>query len=105
MAIKQIKSGKAVGPKNISAEALKSDVEVTANMLHFLFKKIWEEEQVPMDWKEHLIKIPKRGYLSRCESYRGVTLLSVPGRVFSSVAKPDERCSRRPTSRLIGWVP
>ncbi|VDP38139.1 unnamed protein product [Schistosoma curassoni] len=60
MAIRQIKSGKAAGPDNIPAEALKPDIEVTTNMLHLLFKKIWEEEQVPIDWKEgHLIKIAK----------------------------------------------
>ncbi|VDP87425.1 unnamed protein product, partial [Schistosoma mattheei] len=79
MAIRQIKSGKATGPDNIPAEALKSDIKVPTNMLHLLFKKIWEEEQVPMDWKEgHLIKIPKKGDLSKCENYREITLLSIP---------------------------
>ncbi|VDP26420.1 unnamed protein product [Schistosoma curassoni] len=39
-----------------------------------------------MDWKEgHLIKIPKKGDLSKCEKYRGITLLSVPGKVFNRV--------------------
>ena len=86
MAIRQIKSGKAAGPDNIPAEALKSDIEITANMLHLLFKKIWEEEQVPTDWKEgYLIKIPKKGDLSQCENYRGISLLSVPGKVFNRV--------------------
>ncbi|VDP89275.1 unnamed protein product, partial [Schistosoma mattheei] len=79
MVIRQIKNGKAAGPNNISAEALKSDIEVPTNMLHLLFKKIWEEEQVPVDWKEgNLIKIPKEVDLSKCENYRGITLLSVP---------------------------
>ncbi|VDP86260.1 unnamed protein product [Schistosoma mattheei] len=86
MAIRQIKSGKAAGPDSILAEALKSDIEVTTNMLHPLLKKIWEEEQVPMDWKEgHLIKIPKEGDLRKCENYRGITLLSVKGKVFNRV--------------------
>ncbi|VDP10548.1 unnamed protein product [Schistosoma margrebowiei] len=40
MAIRQIKNGKAAGPDNIPAEALKSDIEATTNMLHLLFKKI-----------------------------------------------------------------
>ncbi|VDP87124.1 unnamed protein product [Schistosoma mattheei] len=86
MAIRQIKSGKAAGLDNIPVEALKSDIEVTTNMLHLLFKKIWEKEQVPTDWDEgHLIKIAKKGDLSKCENYRGVTLLSVPGKVFNRV--------------------
>ncbi|VDP78327.1 unnamed protein product [Schistosoma curassoni] len=85
-AIRQIKSGNAAGPDNIPAEALKSDIEVTTNILHLLSKKIWEEEQVPMDWKEgHLIKIPKKGDLSKCENYGGIILLSVPGKVFNRV--------------------
>ncbi|VDP55094.1 unnamed protein product [Schistosoma mattheei] len=65
---------------------MKPDIEVTTNMLHLLFKRIWEKEQVPMDWKEgHLIRIPKKGDLSKCENYRGVTLLSVPGKVFNKL--------------------
>ncbi|VDP84882.1 unnamed protein product, partial [Schistosoma mattheei] len=79
MAVRQIKNGKAAGPDNIPAEALKSDVEVTTSMLYPLFKEIWEKEQVPMDWREgHLVKIPKKGDLSKCEKYRGITLLSIP---------------------------
>ncbi|CAH8549680.1 unnamed protein product [Schistosoma guineensis] len=86
MAVRQIKNGKAAGPDNIPAEALKSDIETTTSMLYLLFKKIWEEEQVPMDWKEgHLVKIPKKGDLSKCENYRGITLLSIPGKVFNRV--------------------
>ncbi|VDO99558.1 unnamed protein product [Schistosoma curassoni] len=55
-------------------------------MLHLLFKKIWEEEQVPMDWKKgHLVKIPKKGDLSKCENYRVITLLSIPGKVLNRV--------------------
>ncbi|VDP47769.1 unnamed protein product [Schistosoma margrebowiei] len=52
MAIRQIKSGKAAGPDKIPAEALKSDIGVTTNMPHLLFTKIWEEEQVSMNWKK-----------------------------------------------------
>ncbi|VDP83889.1 unnamed protein product [Schistosoma curassoni] len=86
MTIRQIKSGEAARPDNITVEALKSDIEVTTNMLHLLFKNIWKEEQVPMDWKEgHLINIPKKGGLSKCENYRGITLLSIPGKVFNRV--------------------
>lgn len=55
-------------------------------MLHPLFTKIWEEEEVPGDWKEgYLIKIPKKGDLSNCANYRGIILLSVPGKVFNRV--------------------
>ena len=85
-AIKQLRNGKAAGPDGIPAEALKADLETSVEMLHPLFMKIWEEEQVPSDWKEgYLIKIPKKGDLSSCSNYRGITLLSIPGKVFNRV--------------------
>ena len=53
------------------------ETETTVEMLYPLFKKIWEEETVPHDWKEgYLIKLPKKGDLSQCFNYRGITLLS-----------------------------
>ncbi|VDP06126.1 unnamed protein product [Schistosoma curassoni] len=83
IAIRQMNSGEAAGPDNIPAEALKSDIEATANMLQVLYMKIWKEEQVPTNWREgYLIKIPKKGDLSKCGNYRGITLLWVPGNVF-----------------------
>ncbi|VDO92245.1 unnamed protein product [Schistosoma mattheei] len=86
MAIRQIKSDKAEGPNNIPAEALQADVVVTAKILHILFNTIWDEEQVPTDWKEGLlIKIPKKGDLTKCRNYRRITLLSIPGKVFHTI--------------------
>ncbi|VDP37806.1 unnamed protein product [Schistosoma mattheei] len=40
LAIGQIKIGMAAGPDNIRSEALKSDKELTAKMLHILFGEI-----------------------------------------------------------------
>ncbi|VDP34966.1 unnamed protein product [Schistosoma curassoni] len=87
IAIRQIKYAKSKGPDNIPTEALKSDLEVTAKILHISFSNVEEEEQVPLtDWKkEYLIKIPKKGDLNKCENYRGHTLLLVPGNVFNRV--------------------
>ena len=55
-------------------------------MFYPLFCKIWQEEEIPTEWKEgYLIKLPKKGDLSNCANYRGITLLSVPGKVFSRI--------------------
>ncbi|XP_076105822.1 uncharacterized protein LOC143074158 [Mytilus galloprovincialis] len=51
-AIKMLKNNKAPGPDNIPAEALKADIETSTQMLYELFGKIWEEEEVPLEWKE-----------------------------------------------------
>ena len=55
-------------------------------MLAGLFDKIWEEEEIPLEWKEELlIKIPKKGDLVLCSNYRGIILLPVPGKVPNRV--------------------
>ncbi|GFR70251.1 retrovirus-related Pol polyprotein from type-1 retrotransposable element R2, partial [Elysia marginata] len=47
---------------------------------------VWTSGKYPIDWKEgHLVTIPKKGDLSRCENYRRITLLSIPGKVFNRV--------------------
>ena len=62
MAIMKSRNGKDAGPDEIPAEALKADLEATAETLHRLFSKIWEEEKIPENWKEgYIIKIPKKG--------------------------------------------
>lgn len=84
MAIRQLKSGKAAGPDGIPCEALEADIETTVDMLYPLFEKIWEVEEVPLDWKEgYLIKLPKKGDLSNCANYRGITLLDISGKVLN----------------------
>jgi len=38
------------------------------------------------DWKYgHLVKLPKKGNLKEYANWRGITLLSIPGKVFSRV--------------------
>nr|KAG5714221.1 hypothetical protein BaRGS_018438 [Batillaria attramentaria] len=85
-AIMTLKNGKAAGPDEIPAEAIKADTETAVNMLHSLFSKIWEKEEVPAQWKEGIvIKLPKKGDLRDCSNYRGIMLLSVPGKVLNRI--------------------
>ena len=80
-AIRPLKSGKAAGPDGIPCEALKADIETTVDMLYLLFEKICEVEAVPLVWKEgYLIKLPKKGDLSYCTNYRGISFLDVSGK-------------------------
>ena len=83
-AINQMKTGKAAGIDNIPPEVLKEGGAEIVNQLHNIFNKIWSTETPPAEWKKGLlIKIPKNGDLSRCDKWRGITLLSVPSKVFS----------------------
>ena len=45
------KSGKSAGPDSIPAKALKTDIEISVEVLYPLLKKIWEEEHVPSAWR------------------------------------------------------
>nr|KAG5711950.1 hypothetical protein BaRGS_026391 [Batillaria attramentaria] len=85
-AIKFLKSGKAAGPDGIPPEALKADTQTSTDMLHPLLRKTWESESVPQDWKKgHLVKLPKKGDLSSCSNWRGIMLLSIPGKVLTRI--------------------
>jgi len=45
-----------------------------------------QQECAPADWKNGIIiPLPKKGDLSDCGNWRGITLLSVPGKVFSRI--------------------
>ena len=66
-AIRQIKSNKAAGPDHIPPEAIKADVTTSVDIQHTLFTKIWNEEDIPGEWKKGiLIKLPKKGDLGNC---------------------------------------
>nr|KAG5691095.1 hypothetical protein BaRGS_027599 [Batillaria attramentaria] len=79
-----LRNGKAAGPDEIPAEAIKADTETAVNMLHSLFSKIWDKEEVPAQWKEGIIiKLPKKGDLTDCSNYRGIMILSVPAKIAS----------------------
>ena len=52
-----------------------------------LFVRIWEEEQVPMTFKLSRIRALYKNKEDRsdCNSFRGISLLSVPGKIFARV--------------------
>nr|KAG5685711.1 hypothetical protein BaRGS_027976 [Batillaria attramentaria] len=77
---------KQQAPDGIPPEALKADIQTSTDMLHPLLRKIWESESVPQDWKKgHLVKLPKKGDLSSCSNWRGIMLLSIPGKVLTRI--------------------
>ena len=51
-AIKSLRSGKAAGPDGIPPEALKHSLEESTEMLYLLLGRIWQEGDVPQEWKE-----------------------------------------------------
>ena len=83
-AIKHLKNGKTPGVDDIDAEMLKAEPELASGYLCTLFKYI--RDVVPDDWKKAMIvKVPKKGDLSKCDNFRGISLLSVPSKVLGRV--------------------
>ena len=46
----------------------------------------WESGTVPTDWrKAQIVPVHKKGSRTQCKNYRGISLLSVPGKVYATV--------------------
>ncbi len=85
-AIESMKPNKAPGLDQIQAEILKADLDTSTKYLTELFTAIWENEAIPDDWCKGIItKLPKKGDLSSCDSWRGITLLPQPSKVFCKI--------------------
>jgi hypothetical protein len=51
-----------------------------------LLKKAWQSGQIPKDWKHGLnIKLPKKGDLTECSNWRGITLLNIIGKILATI--------------------
>ena len=49
-----------------------------------------EEQSVPIDWQKAL-PIHKKGSRTKCENYRGISVLSIPGKVYASILETRVR--------------
>lgn len=85
VAIQRMNSGKAPGINSITAELLKVCVGFSAHKVHELMVEIWKKEKIPENWKKGLIKLPKKENLKECKNFRGITLLSVVGKILGRI--------------------
>jgi hypothetical protein len=86
-AVAQLKCGKAPGVCGIHAELLRSGGEAVLLRLHAILCAVWRTKIIPTDWKRGLI-VPLwkgKGDPRDCNNSRGVTLLSVPGKVLARI--------------------
>ena len=86
-AISKLKMGKAPGVDGVSAEMLKAGGETVVEWMHWICCLAWEQGVVPEEWVQAII-IPiykGKGCRNECSSYRGVSLLSIPGKVYGMV--------------------
>ena len=79
-AISRIKNGKAGGSSGILPEMVKVACQDPdfQDLLLDLVHTAWREKSVPKDWADAvLVPIRKKGDLSNCDNWRGISLLDV----------------------------
>ena len=85
-AVRNLKNSKSAGPDLIINEFLKYGFHVLRPYLHKLFNVIISTGTYPGLWGEgFIVPIFKKGDIENVENYRGITLLSVVGKLFTSI--------------------
>ena len=74
--------------------------ECSVDMMHTLCNKIYKEKTCPSDWgKAIIVPIHKKKDKTICNNYRGISLLSVPGKVYTRVL---QQRIRRYVEEIVG---
>lgn len=85
-AIKSLRSNKAAGPDNIPPDLLMADPNTSSRLIFPLIKKFWDCENLPSELKEGIIvKLPKKGNLTECRNWRGITLLNSITKILAHI--------------------
>ena len=100
-AVKKLKGGKSPGVDGITSEMLKCGGECLLEWLRRVCNVCVLEEKVPNNWMRAII-VPiykGKGDSSECRNYRGISLSSIPGKVYGRILIEKIRSL---TERLIG---
>ena len=99
-ALKKVKRGKAAGLDGVAAEMMKEGGECMLEWIVRLFNVCLNSGEVPEDWKRACV-VPLykgKGEKCVCGSYRGISLLSVTGKLYGRVLIQRVR---KETERLV----
>ena len=81
-----LKDGKASGGDGIPAEVWKHGGDNLFSRLHQLITNAWEVGSVPQVWKDaSIVTIYEKGDQTDCGNYRGISLLSIAGKIFARI--------------------
>ena len=105
--LSKLRLRKAGGESEVIPKMLVFGGPVLHTVLLELFQKVWSEGQVFDAWRDALvIPVPKKGDLTMCNNWRGISLLDVAGKLLGwivqerlqSIAEsviPDSQCGFR----------
>jgi len=85
-AVSKLKTGKACGLDNILAEMLKLGGSKISMFLVTYFNNSFDKGIYPQDWaKAIIVPIHKKGNADSPDNYRGVSLLSIISKCYTSI--------------------
>jgi hypothetical protein len=82
----KLKRYKSPGTDQIPAELINVGSETLCSKIHNLICSIWNEDELPQQWKESIIVlIHKKGDKTDCNNYRGISLISTAYKILSNI--------------------
>ena len=94
-AIDKLKNHKSARVCRILPEMIKCGGKTVAKWLHHIIAPVWESGSGPADWKKALlVPVLKNGNPVDLDNYRGISLLSIAGKVYALILQ----------SRLAKWA-
>ena len=85
-AIAATKENKAPGGCGIPVEVWKYGGVRLKERLFYLIAYIWENEEMPQNWKDaNIVPIFKKGSRKDCGNYRGISPLSIAGKIMARI--------------------
>ena len=109
-------NNKVPGMDGITAEMLKNGSEKMIDLLEQVIQSVWESE-VPQHWRDAiLVFFYKKGLKLDCSNSRGISLLSIVGKLFSRIILsrlvhtivneilPESQCSFRASRGTVDMI-
>ena len=94
-AIKQLKNGRSGGPDKFLNDFFVYGTGSLSPFLSVLFNKIFDTGYFPESWSEgYIVPLHKKGKLDDVSNFRGITLLSALGKIFTRILN----------NRLTDWA-
>ena len=78
--------GKTGGSNGLLPDLIKCCGGPLIDFIETPFATVWREQHVPAEWRNALpVPVPKKGDLSLCDNWKGISLLDVMGKLFARV--------------------
>lgn len=85
-AVKSLRAGKAPGPDGIIPEMFINTIDIILPILNKLFNRLFLRGEFPGTWsKSIMIPIHKKGDINSADNYRGISLLDIFGKIYTSI--------------------